>query len=194
VYCFDLGEVFSSVCVNPGADAPSMYMAFRNEAVLLPITELPAGTTAISAKMRILNGNYNSKALVELAKLELALMERNLKSNYGGLAGSSAVDIVNVVRGIFAAALDVRALSAGDGSVLYWYDIAGSVGVAMGRGLKVLVMGADGLQLTGGDHDIYTPVACVIARPDVFDAICETVRSKVGTHMSSLPMAQPVAG
>ena len=67
----------------------------------------------IEAKKRVLNCNYNARALEEIAGLDLALMDRGLKAAYGGLAGSSATDIINVVRGSFAACVDVRALCKG---------------------------------------------------------------------------------
>ena len=151
VYCFDLSEVFSSCLLNPGSGAAPEYVAYR---LLAPVHDLLNVVPNISAKRRVLNGNYNSRALVKLADLELALMDRGLNSTFGGLTGSSATDIVNVTRGSFAACLDVRAMCAGKGSVPYWYDIAGAVGVARGRGLRVLVMTSDGVTLVGGDHEI----------------------------------------
>jgi fructose-1,6-bisphosphatase/inositol monophosphatase family enzyme len=173
VYCFDLGEVYSSCVLNPGGARPE-YLTFRGDALLTPLHEVPD----IGAKRRILNGNYNSRALMQLAELELALMDRGLNSTFGGLTGSSATDIINVVRGSYAAGLDVRALCNAKGSVPYWYDIAGAVGVARGRGLRLLVMSGSGAPLDGSDHEIYTPVSFIVARPDVFDMVTQVVRGK----------------
>jgi|SRR5579872_5502233 len=185
VYCFDRGETFSSCLLNPGAGEPAAYIAYRNETLLARISDLPH-MPKISAKRRVLNGNYNSRALVKLAEVELALMNDGLNPTFGGLAGSSATDIINVARGSFAACLDMRARCGGKGSVPYWYDIAGAIGVARGRGLDVLVTGADGAPLEGGDHEIYTPVSFIVARPDVF----ETVRNVVnGQFALALPVA-----
>lgn len=171
VHYFDLGEVYSSCLLNPGSAQPE-FMAFRGDALLSQIGPMPN----ITAKRRVLNGNYNSKELVKLAQLELALMDSGLNPTFGGLTGSSATDIINVVRGSFAACVDARALCAGKGSVPYWYDIAGAVGVARGRGLGVLVMTADGRPLEGDDHPIYTPVSFIVARADILDAVVGVVR------------------
>ncbi len=171
VYCFDLGEVYSSFVLNPGCERPQ-YVGFRGDNLLAPLGVAPD----ITAKRRVLNGNYNSKALRKLADLELSLMDRGLNPAFGGLSGSSATDIINVVRGSFAACLDVRALCGLAGSVPYWYDIAGAVGVARGRGLRVLVTSSQGVPLYGGGHPIYTPVSFIVARPDVFDTIASVVR------------------
>jgi fructose-1,6-bisphosphatase/inositol monophosphatase family enzyme len=146
VYCFDQAETFSSCLLNPGAGEPSEYVAYRNETMLARISDL-LPMPNISAKRRVLNGNHNSRALVKLAELEMALIDEGLNPAFGGLAGSSATDIINVVRGSFAASIDVRALCGGKGSAPYWYDIAGAVGVARGRGLGVLVTGSDGAPL-----------------------------------------------
>ena len=81
-----------------------------------------------------------------------------------------------MVRGSFAACLDLRARCGAGGSVPYWYDIAGAVGIARGRSLKVLVMTPDGVPLKGGDHTIYTPVSFVVARPDAFESVLSVVR------------------
>lgn len=178
VYCFDLGETFSSCLLNPGAGGASEYAAYRNETVLTPMHDLLPGIPKIGAKRRVLNGNYNSRALVKLAELDLALMGAGLSPAFGGLAGSSATDIIGVVRGSFAACLDVRALCGGGGSVPYWYDVAGAVGVARGRGLGVIVTGANGEPLEGGDHEIYTPVSFLVARPDVFQTAWGVIREQ----------------
>jgi fructose-1,6-bisphosphatase/inositol monophosphatase family enzyme len=180
VYCFDLSEVFSSCLLNPGSGATAEYVAYRNETLLAPVQDLLTAMPNIGAKRRVLNGNYNSRALAKLAELDLALMDRGLNSTFGGLTGSSATDIVNVTRGSFAACIDVRAMCARKGSVPYWYDIAGAVGVARGRGLRVLVMTAGGAPLLGGDHEIYTPVSFVVARPDVFETVTGVLREKFG--------------
>ena len=73
VYCFDLGEAYSSFLLNPASDDPQ-YMAFCGDRLLSPLTCTPD----IAAKRRILNGNYNSRALRQLAEVELALMDRGL--------------------------------------------------------------------------------------------------------------------
>jgi hypothetical protein len=137
------------------------------------------GTPEISAMRRVLCGNYNSHALVELAHLELALMDQGLNPTYGGLSGSSATDIVNAVRGNFCAVLDVRALCGQGGSVPFWYDVAGALPIARGRDLAVIVTDAQGQRLTGANHPIYTPVAFVVARPDVATITAEMIRTTV---------------
>jgi fructose-1,6-bisphosphatase/inositol monophosphatase family enzyme len=173
VYCFDLGEVYSSCLLNPGSGKPA-YMTFHGDSLLSPLGDIPG----ITAKRRILVGNYNSRALVQLADLELAMMDHGLNSTYGGLTGSSATDIINVVRGSFAACIDVRALCAAGGSVPYWYDIAGAIGVAGGRGLNVVVTTAGGATLEGADHAIFTPVSFIVARPEVFEIVRGLVKEQ----------------
>lgn len=179
VYCFDLGEVFSSVFLGRTADARPKYSAFRERTLLEPLPQNGNGVPAIEAKRRVLCGDYNSKALLEIARLELALMERGLKVAYGGLTGSSATDIINVIRGSYCVCLDVRALCAAGGSVPYWYDVAGALPIAMGRGLDVVVTDSQGVPLEGGHHDIYTPVAFVVARADIAQLVLEAIRSTV---------------
>jgi hypothetical protein len=83
------------------------------------------------------------------------------------------------VRGSFCACVDVRALCKAGGSVPYWYDAAGALPIARGRGLTVLIANSEGLALNGGNHDIYTPVAFVVARPDVADTIVEAIQRTV---------------
>lgn len=178
LYCFDLREVFSSVYLGANRDGLPQYAAFRNATALDPIP--PMGPAAPEARRRVLCGNYNSRALEDIARLELALMGKGLKGAYGGLTGSSATDIINVVRGSFCACVDVRALcGTGRGSVPYLYDVAGALPVAMGRGLRVEVTDAQGAPLAGTDHPIRTPVAFVVARPDVADVVIAAIRSTV---------------
>jgi fructose-1,6-bisphosphatase/inositol monophosphatase family enzyme len=177
VFCFDLNETFSSILLSPGPSPYPAYVAFREGTLLSPIAGLIANVPRIEAKRRILNGNYNSKAQDKLAAIDLALMDAGLKAAFGGLTGSSAVDIINVVRGSFAASVDVRALCGQGGSVPYWYDLAGALPVALARGLSVELMRADGSSLNIGDHAIFEPVAYIVARPDLASTVMEAVRS-----------------
>ena len=191
LYCFDLSEVFSSLYLGSTQAGVPQYAAFHNGTLLRSVTSFQH-EPQIEAKRRLLCGNYNSQALVDIAHLELALMERGLKGAYGGLTGSTATDIMNVVRGSFCACLDIRALCGKGGSAPYWYDAAGALPVAMGRGLSVIVTDAQGLLLHGGNHDIYTPVAYVVARPQVEEAVVEVIRMTVCPgflNESSLPAA-----
>ena len=73
----------------------------------------------------------------------------------------------------------IRALCGKGGSVPYWYDIAGAIPVALGRGLRVILTDAQERLLTGGNHDIYTPVAFVVARPEVEAVIVDAIRSTI---------------
>jgi fructose-1,6-bisphosphatase/inositol monophosphatase family enzyme len=193
VYCFDLGEVFSSVYLGPDEVGRPQYASFRNETVLPRLGMLEEN--AISAKRRVLCGDYNSKALVELARLKLALMEKGLNPTFGGLTGSSATDMINVVRGSFCVCLDCRALCGKGGSVPYWYDIAGSEPVARGRGLTVFVTDSEGKALSGGDHEIRTPVGFVVARPGLEDIVVEAIRATVCPQfLVAAPEALEVVG
>jgi fructose-1,6-bisphosphatase/inositol monophosphatase family enzyme len=177
VYCLDLREVFSSIYLGTNGDGQAEYAAFRNSSVLHPIPLMGHG--APEARRRVLCGNYNSRALEDIARLELALMQKGLKGAYGGLTGSSATDIINVVRGSFCACVDVRALCGKGGSVPYWYDAAGALPVAAGRGLRVLVTDAQGAPLAGANHAIFTPVAFIVARPEVVDTVIEAIRATI---------------
>jgi hypothetical protein len=116
-------------------------------------------------------------ALVEIAELELALMKKGLKGAFGGLTGSTATDIINVVRGAFCACVDVRAFCESGGSVPYWYDAAGALPIAQARGLSVLVTNSRGSRLFGGNHDIFTPIAFIVAKPGIADIVVEAIRS-----------------
>jgi fructose-1,6-bisphosphatase/inositol monophosphatase family enzyme len=184
VYCFDTGEVYSSLYTGGDEGGRAVYTAFRNETILRLLSD---GTQSHlpSAKKRALCGNYNSKALVEIARLELMLSGSGLKFAYGGLSGSSATDIINVVRGSFCACIDVRALYQAGGSVLHWYDIAGALPIARGRGLSVIATDARGNLLSGADYDIYTPVASVVTRHEFEQHIVEAIRSIVCGNFSS---------
>ena len=180
LYCFDLGDVFSSIYIGKDATGNPQYASFLNGTLLRPLILLDK-EPAIEAKRRVLSGNYNSKALMEIARLELALMERGLNAAYGGLTGSTAMDIVNVVRGSFCACVDVRSLCGKGGSVPRWYDAAGALAIALGRGLKVIATDSQGQRLSGGDHDIYTPVAFVVTRPEHETQIIDAIRSTVAS-------------
>ena len=65
------------------------------------------------------------------------------------------------------------------GSVSYWYDVAGALPIAMGRGLDVIVTDSQGVPLQGGNHDIRTPVAFVVARADIAQLVPEGIRTTV---------------
>lgn len=179
LYCFDTGEVFSSVYRGKDKDGAPRYVAFRDDSLLRPFTLNFQEEAKIEAKRRVLCGIYNSKALVEIARVELALMEKGLKPAFGGLTGSSATDIINVARGSFCVCLDVRALCGKGGSVPYWYDVAGVLPIARARGLSVIVTDSQGRVLQGGNHEIYTPIAFVVARPELVDIVTEVIRSAV---------------
>lgn len=179
LYCFDLGEVFSSIYLGGQSEGEATYAAFRNGTLLNPIARTFQWGREIEAKRRVLCGNYNSKALVDIARMELELMKRGLKPTFGGLSGSSATDIVNVVRGSFSACIDVRALCQQGGSKPYWYDVAGGLPIARGRDLSVIVTNAQGQALHGGNHPIYQPVAFVVARPEIEAAVVEVIRCTI---------------
>lgn len=179
LYCFDVGEVFSSVFLGKDKDRAPRYIAFRDDHLLRPFALNFQEEAKIEAKRRVLCSNYNSKALVENARLELALMEKGLKPAFGGLTGSTATDIINVVRGSFCVCLDIRALCGKGGSVPYWYDAAGALPIARGRGLAVIVTDSQGRLLQGGNHEIYTPIAFVVARPELEDLVVEAIRTTV---------------
>jgi fructose-1,6-bisphosphatase/inositol monophosphatase family enzyme len=184
VHCFDVDEVYSSCLINSGSADPE-YIAFRGDSLLSHLSSTPS----ITAKRRVLNGKYNSKALVGLAEMELRLMDGGLNPTFGGLTGSSATDIVNVARGSFAACMDVRALCGAKGSVPYWYDIAAAIGIARGRGLRVLVMNNGGAPLEGADYPIYTPVSFLVARPDVFEIVLSIIREKFTVDVTAAAAA-----
>jgi len=192
LYCFDLGEVFSSVYVGRDREGNPQYCAFRNDSLIPPLSSELAHPQ-IEAKRRVLNCDYNARCLEEIARLNLALMDRGLKAAYGGLAGSSATDIINVVRGSFAVCVDVRALCGRGGSILYLYDVAGALAIARARGLRVVLADGDGVPLVGADHAIYTPVSIVVARPDVADAVIEAVRCVICTAFAQGANLEPVA-
>ena len=67
----------------------------------------------------------------------------------------------------------------GGGSVLYLFDVAGAPPIALGRGLRVILTEADGIPLRGIDHPIYTPVAIVVARPEVANVVVDAIRAVI---------------
>jgi len=176
VYAFDLGEIFSSVYLGKDGTGEPKYAAFRNGTLLSHLASTSPLSGEIRAKRRVLCGNYNSKALVEIAHLELELMKRGLNPTLGGLTGSSATDIINAIRGSFCACIDVRALCGQEGSVPYWYDVAGALPVAHGCVLTVIITNAQGQRLRGGNHPIYQPIAFLVARPEIEDAMVQTIQ------------------
>lgn len=179
LYCFDTGEVFSSIYLGKDKGGAPRYVAFRDDHLLRPFALNFQEEARIEAKRRVLCGKYNSKALVEIASLELALMEKGLKPAFGELTGSTATDIINVVRGSFCVCLDVRALCGKGGSVPYWYDAAGALPIARGCGLGVIVTDSQSRLLHGGNHDIYTPITFIVARPELVDIVTGVIRSTV---------------
>jgi len=195
VYLFDLGEVFSSVCLEECHSDPC-YAAFRNEVLLPPITNaFGKATLQLQTKKRILNGNYNSRALSELALFEMALTDVGLKPNYGGLSGSSATDIINVARGSYAACVDVRALCRGGGSVPHWYDVAGVVPIARGRGLRVILVRPDGEQWGSEDVAVYERVSFIVARGDVVESVVAALVSSIAPNLQLVgEPPEPTAG
>ncbi len=187
LYCFDLEEVYSSFLLGPDDSGTPQYASFRNGTLLRLISECAGPAQGIEARRRVLNGDYNSRALLKVAQLNLLLMDRGMKPSFGGLAGSSAIDIVNVVRGSFAASIDVRALCGEGGSVLCWYDVAGALPIARGRGLVVHVTDERGRPLRGGNLPARTPVAYVVARADAANAVVSAIRELICHAFASGP-------
>lgn len=192
VYCFDLGEVFSSVYVGRDREGKPRYCSFRDDSLIPPFSS-DLASHQIEAKQRVLNSEYNSRSLEEIAHLSLALMDRGLKASYGGLTGSSATDIINVVRGSFAAYVDMRALCRRGGSILYFYDVAGALPIALGRGLCVILVDGTGAPLVGAGHPIYTPVGLVVARPDVALPVVDAIRAVVCSAFPAAPVLASVS-
>jgi fructose-1,6-bisphosphatase/inositol monophosphatase family enzyme len=189
VYALDLREVFSAWRVRDGGP-PSGCIAFRNDTVLQPIG--PMVNPVITAKKRVLHANYAAGDLARLAAVDEALVHAGLAPSYGGLAGSSAIDVINVIRGSFCGYVDVRAIVGVSGARLKFYDIAGVILPAMARGLSVRLMTGSG-ELVANEHLRHdTPVGLIVARPEALDPILDALAASAFPSIRSA-LAESVA-
>lgn len=129
------GMTYSAVC-TPSATSPTI-MAFEAGRRLDPCDiEMIHG----DSKPRVVVAGYSNSFRMQKAQVEEALLGQGLKVYDGCRA--SGVDLISIIRGQFDAYIDLRAYWSRkkDGveqeAMLQVYDIAGSLPIAVGAGLK----------------------------------------------------------
>ncbi len=172
LFCFDTRQTMSIQSV--GGES---YIAFVDNQYL---TRKPARVTC-GAQSRVIVGDYANRAVGRHGRLKLALDRHGLKGFYGGATGSSAMDIVGVVRGSFAGYIDVRALRglSGKGAHLKWYDVSAAAILARTRGLTVLLADRDGQPALPDALDAFDPIAIVVVRAEHAGAVVSVIRDTI---------------
>jgi fructose-1,6-bisphosphatase/inositol monophosphatase family enzyme len=126
---------------------------------------------------RIMVVGYSNKERAKKAEIEAAILAADRTGRdfrvYEGCR-SSTIDVLNIARNQFDAYVDARALWPQSGAMLYPYDIAGVIPVALGCGLVVT-------DAYGNPVNTYSaknvPLSVIIARPKLHPQLVEAIRS-----------------
>jgi fructose-1,6-bisphosphatase/inositol monophosphatase family enzyme len=166
---FDLQhrKVFSGMKVDDG------YMAFYNREVLDPKDcAAMQGDTCT----RIMIPGYSNNEQEKLGQFRQAIVNIDSKKKqyriYDGCR-SSAVDVLNIIRNQYDAYIDVRALLPDGGAMLFPYDIAGVIPIALGCGLEVSDVHGNPISSYEGKND---PLTLIVARKGLKDKFVEALR------------------
>jgi fructose-1,6-bisphosphatase/inositol monophosphatase family enzyme len=149
------------------------YMAFHNGKLLDPkkFTE-PQGDSCL----RLIVADYCHTDRIKNAQIEQALInaDKNKKyyRPYGGCRATSQ-DILNIIRNQSDAYIDPRALWPGNGAMLYPYDVAGVIPIALGCGLEVSDIHGNPLDMYKSNND---PLTLIVARKGMKDKFVEILK------------------
>lgn len=137
--CVEVGSVYDmkNGCVFSGMKVDSNYVAFCDRRILDPMdfTEKKGDSST-----RIMVVGYSNKERKKKAEIEQAILESDKTGKdfriYDG-SRSTSFDIISIIKNQYDAYIDPRAMWPGSGAMLYTYDVAGVLPVAMGCGLEV---------------------------------------------------------
>lgn len=176
IYAMDTRQVFSGIW------SEGEYAAYCDGKLIeVGSCDMPKG----DSKMRIIVPCYSNVHYEHSAEIMTAIDSGLAGSHdakqsecYGGCR-SSTMDIIDILRNLYDAYVDIRAdwtleSELRTNSVLRLYDIAAVVPIAQGAGLKVAFSDGRDFSLTGLETD--GPVAVVIGRPIIVDEILESIR------------------
>lgn len=167
VYDMHNGTVFS------GIKAEESYMAFCDRRLLDPKDfEDKQGDTST----RILVVGYSNRERTKKGEIEQAILKADeTKKDFRIYDGSrsTTMDVLSILRNQYDAYVDPRALWEGSGAMLYPFDVAGVLPVALGCGLEVT-------DIYGNTIDGYTgkkePLTMVVARKGLNERIVNAVK------------------
>ena len=157
-----------------GIHVEGHYFAFADRRLLNPSDfEQKQGDSST----RIMVVGYSNKERTKKAEIEAAILAADRTGKdyriYDGCR-SSTIDVLNILRNQFDAYVDARALWPKSGAMLYPYDIAGVIPVALGCGLVVT-------DAYGRPIDTYSaknvPLSVIIARKELHPRLVEAIRS-----------------
>lgn len=162
VYDIARQETFSSIKIGDN------FASFVGDILIQPkqVEEIRG-----DSEPRILVIGYSNRKRLEKGQLEDALVQNGKFRVYDGCR-SSSVDVLNVIRGLYDAYIDPRAIWGREsGAVLEAYDIAGVIPIALGSGLLASDLNGESWEAYGGRDAI----PLVIARPAINGKILEIV-------------------
>lgn len=170
VYDMHNKNIFSGMRVD---DA---YMTFCDRTLLDPKDfEEKKG----DASTRIMVVGYSNKERIKKAEIEQAILNADKTKKdfriYDGCR-STAIDILNILRNQFDAYIDSRALWPGSGAMLYPYDIAGVIPIALGCGLEISDIHGDSIEKYTGKNE---PLSIIVARKCLKDTFVEILKPLV---------------
>ncbi len=119
------------------------------------------------------NKERMKKALIEENILKFANEVGIDVKIYDG-SRSSSVDVLNIIKNQFDAYVDPRALFEDSGAMLYPYDIAGCLPIALGCGLEVFDNYGNPISSRGN-----IPLTLVVARKGMKEIIVKAINEAV---------------
>ncbi|MBN2454071.1 hypothetical protein JXB11_00845 [Candidatus Woesearchaeota archaeon] len=169
VYDLHNRSVFSGMRVDDG------YMAFCDRNLLDPKDFIEKrGDTST----RIMVVGYSNTERIKKGQIEQAIVDADpTKKDFRLYDGSrtSAIDIINILRNQYDAYIDPRGLWEGSGAMLYPYDVAGVIPIALGCGLEISDIHGNTLEgYTGND-----PLTVIVARAGMRDKFVEVLKPVV---------------
>lgn len=171
VYTLDQGEVFSALKVE------SDFLIFQNRKIIDPKDVID---TRGDSKKRVLVIGYSNSHRQKKGELEQALYDKGLRVYEGCRA--SGMDAINLLRNSADAYIDLRTFWStkdSDGqekeAMLEVYDIAGTIPILEGCGLKITDAEGEPWQ----KYELEDAMPLVISRPDIHQTILETIHPLV---------------
>ena len=176
VYDMHNRNIFSGVRVDDG------YMAFCDRTLLNPKDfEEKRGDTST----RIMVVGYSNRERIKKGEIEQAILSADkTKKDFRVYDGSRAttIDILNILRNQFDAYIDPRALWPDSGAMLYPYDIASVIPIALGCGLEISDIYGNQLEKYTGRNE---PLTIIVARKGLRDKFVEILRPVVSQNTES---------
>jgi fructose-1,6-bisphosphatase/inositol monophosphatase family enzyme len=164
-------------CVFAGMRAEKDYIAFRErELINRDDCVEPVG----DGKYRIIVPCYSNRHHAKCAELQEAIESRvneGMCECYGGCR-SSTIDVIDIIRNQYDAYVDCRELWTGEedlktNSVLRVYDVAATIPIARGAGLKVVT--PRGEEFSSANTNGRDPLSVIIGRPQAVEQVVRAI-------------------